>query len=651
MFALSSITKAVVRRRVLYLAVVSALELCVFVAAGLAAFLLRFEFIIPPEHMRELALGLPVWVAVEALTYRAFRLAGGGWRFISVHDVVRMFWANLAACVASTGILLAVFGRNFPRSLYILDFLLCFLFSVSARAAVRIILEVSQPRRSSKKDRIFIYGAGAAGVMVARECRSDPSMEYQICGFIDDDPLKIGLVIQGLNVLGPGTALCELAAKFQVHDVLIAIPSARGSQMQKILSYCADAQLHFHTIPPLSEIIRKRNLSTQIRDVTVEDLLNRTPVRLDNHLIRSKLSDQVVLVTGAAGSIGSELVRQIARFHPRLIIGLEMAETALFEIEQEIKETFPQVRFEPVIGNIKDSKRLIEVLETYAPAVIFHAAAYKHVPMMETHLFEAVENNVLGTYNIASLAGEYGVEEFVMISSDKAVRPASIMGLTKRVAEMLVSSLQNGSTKYVSVRFGNVLGSNGSVVPIFRKQIAAGGPVTVTHPQMRRYFMTIPEAAQLVLQACAMGKGGEIFVLDMGEPIRIVDLAKQLILLSGLRADHDIKIEFTGIRPGEKLMEELSANDEETLPTYHEKIHIFTGNGSHIPNVAEWIEQVALMCAERDRGLIVELKDLIPDYSPSAQVLKTLLSDKPARMPTGRETAHPALVRAMTAST
>ena len=398
--------------------------------------------------------------------------------------------------------------------------------------------------------------------------------------------------------------------------------------MRNILAHCTAAKLRFRTIPALSEIIQGRGLATQIRDVAVEDLLGRTAAKLDTELIRGKVQGQVVLVTGAAGSIGSELCRQIARFNPKTIVGFEIAETALFHLQREMQELFPNIHLEPVIGNIQDRGRLREVFEMFRPAVVFHAAAYKHVPMMERHLFEAVENNVLGTYNVAALAGECGVDEFVMISSDKAVRPTSIMGLTKRVAEMLVSSLDAGRTKYVSVRFGNVLGSNGSVVPIFRRQIAAGGPITVTHPEMRRFFMTIPEAAQLVMQAYAMGNGGEIFVLDMGNPIKIVDLARQLILLSGLRPDYDIKIEFTGVRPGEKLYEELSTNDEETLPTYHEKIHIFTGNGSGMPDVAATMDTLKRMCAARDRNLVLLLKDMVADYSPSAHVLQTLQDEE-----------------------
>jgi len=373
-------------------------------------------------------------------------------------------------------------------------------------------------------------------------------------------------------------------------------------------------------------VIEERGLAGQIRDVAVEDLLGRKPVRLEENQIRATLEGKVVMVTGAAGSIGSELCRQIARFHPGGIVGFEIAESPLFEIDREMRQTFPQTPFYPEIGSIQNRPRLEEVLRQYSPSVVYHAAAYKHVPMMEAHVFEAVENNVFGTYNVAVAAAAHGVEDFVMISSDKAVRPTNVMGATKRVAELLLLALQNGRTKYVAVRFGNVLGSNGSVIPIFKKQIAAGGPVTVTHPDMRRFFMTIPEACQLVLQAAAIGAGGQICVLDMGEPVKIVDLARNLVLLSGLKPDEDIKIEFTGMRPGEKLYEELSTMLEDTVPTAHEKIRIFVGNGIPAGDMVAWINYLRETCQTRDAGrLVLALKEIVLDYSPSADLLKRVI--------------------------
>jgi FlaA1/EpsC-like NDP-sugar epimerase len=346
--------------------------------------------------------------------------------------------------------------------------------------------------------------------------------------------------------------------------------------------------------------------------------------------IRERLEGEVVLITGAAGSIGSELCRQVARVKPRAIVALDAAETPLFYIAAEMREKFPNVPFHAEIGNIQNRGRLEEVFSTFEPSVVYHAAAYKHVPLMEANVFEAVENNVFGTFTLANTAADFGVETFVMISSDKAVCPTNVMGVTKRVAELLIRSLQNRGTQFVSVRFGNVLGSQGSVVPSFKKQIAAGGPVTVTHPEMRRYFMTIPEAVQLVLQASTMGNGGEIFVLDMGQPVKIVDLARNLILLSGLQPDKDIKITFTGIRPGEKLYEELSTYEEHTLPTCHEKIKIFAGNGI-AERMTSRVKALRELCERRDRrGVILELQDIVPEYTPSTEVLPEA-AETPAR--------------------
>jgi FlaA1/EpsC-like NDP-sugar epimerase len=380
-------------------------------------------------------------------------------------------------------------------------------------------------------------------------------------------------------------------------------------------------------------VMEERGLAGQIREVAVEDLLGRNPVRLEENQIRGTLEGKVVLVTGAAGSIGSELCRQIARFHPAGIVGFEIAESPLFEIDREMRQAFPQTPFYPEIGSIQNRARLDEVLLQYSPSVVYHAAAYKHVPLMESHVFEAIENNVFGTYNVAMAAAEHGVGDFVMISSDKAVRPTNIMGTTKRIAELLLLALQNGRTKYVAVRFGNVLGSNGSVIPIFKKQIAAGGPVTVTHPDMRRFFMTIPEACQLVLQASAIGERGQICVLDMGEPVKIVDLARNLILLSGLKPDEDIKIEFTGMRPGEKLYEELSTLLEDTAPTAHEKIRIFVGNGMPEGDMLTWLECLREICETRNAGrLVVALKEIVPDYSPSTHLLKRVIETRDRRV-------------------
>jgi FlaA1/EpsC-like NDP-sugar epimerase len=602
-------------------------QICTFSLCALAAFLLRFEFAIPSVHRKHVYCALLVWVPVKLALFRLLNLDRGWWRFVSIHDLARLAFGNLLGSVVSAA-LIVVFGPpGFPRSLYILDLVLCFLATAGMRVCVRVLLDsLGQGFNVALGTRIFIYGAGIAGVTLLREIRSNPKLHYAVCGYIDDNPHKRGLSIQGIKVVGPGSCLGTLAVRYRVSEVLIALPSASGREMTAILRHCHSAGLSCRTIPALAEMIEGNGLATQIREVAVEDLLGRSPVRLEENQIRDTLEGKVVLVTGAAGSIGSELCRQITRFNPAGIVGFEIAESPLFEIDREMRQAFPKTPFYPEIGSIQKRSRLDEVLRQYSPSVVYHAAAYKHVPLMEAHVFEAIENNVLGTYNVAVAAAEHGVEDFVMISSDKAVRPTNIMGATKRVAELLLLALQNGHTKYVAVRFGNVLGSNGSVIPIFKKQIAAGGPVTVTHPDMRRFFMTIPEACQLVLQASAIGEGGQICVLEMGEPKKIVDLARDLILLSGLRPDVDVKIEFTSARPGEKLYEELSTLLEDTAPSTHEKIRIFVGNGMPEGDMLTWLSCLREICETRDVGrLVVALKEIVPDYSPSSHLLRRLV--------------------------
>jgi FlaA1/EpsC-like NDP-sugar epimerase len=607
----------------------AAVHMFVFAAVGYSAFLLRFEFSIPSWQFEHLVYALLIWVLIKSTVFQLFGVDRVTWRYISLPDARTLLAANIAASMLSALAIRAIAPRGFPRSIYLIDLALCLLFTSGIRVLVRMLAEATSTFRKPEQRRALIYGAGAAGVMLLRETRLNPAVGYKVCGFIDDDPAKAGMSTLGAPVLGCGENLKRIAEKSRIQHVLIAIPSATGAQMTAILNHCAAAELTFGTVPGLSEVMQKNGELPPIRDVAVEDLLGRSQVMLEDANVRAKLGGKVILVTGAAGSIGSELCRQIARFGPKMIIGFDASETGLFFIDREIRNSFPNVTFQPEIGTILDPRRLSEVFEAYDISTVFHAAAYKHVPLMEAHIFEAVENNVQGTYNVATIAERFEAENFVMISSDKAVRPTSIMGLTKHVAELLVSSLQNGHTKFVSVRFGNVLGSNGSVVEIFKKQIAAGGPVTVTNREMRRYFMTIPEAAQLVLQASTMGHGGEVFVLDMGQPMKIVDLARNMILLSGRRPE-DIHIEFTGTRPGEKLFEELSTLEEETLATYHEKIRIFPGDRVRIPDPAAWMALVHSMCRARDIRLVLSLKELVSDYNPSSQVLQRLMEQPKA---------------------
>jgi len=608
--------------------VVRLVQLAEFVLAGALAFFLRFDLSLPVLYRRHLLVGFAVWIPVKVLVFRCLGLDRGWWRYASVRDMVRLVIANLAASLLACLALLEVAPAGFPRSICILDFLLCFGMTAGARMTVRLVFEFSRLPNLATKKRALIWGAGDAGVSLLREIHQNPALPYEVVGFIDDDPAKIGHFIHRVKIFGNSTAIQDLAETQAVEIVLIAIPSATGTEMTAILRHCHEAGVAYKTVPGLGEVIQANRPANHVRDVAVEDLLGRNPVHLDEARIGESLQERVVLVTGAAGSIGSELCRQIARFRPAAIVAFEIAESPLFEIDREIRQSFPDVAFHPAIGSIQDRARLDEVMRLYRPSVVYHAAAYKHVPLMETHVFEAVENNVFGTFNVAMAAESHGVEEFVMISSDKAVRPTNVMGATKRVAELLLLAMQNGRTKYVAVRFGNVLGSNGSVIPIFKKQIASGGPVTVTHPDMRRFFMTIPEACQLVLQAATIGEGGQICVLDMGEMVRIVDLARDLILLSGLRPDKDIKIEFTGMRPGEKLYEELNTMFEDTVPTTHQKIRIFVGNGIADGDLDSWLECLRDACETRDVGrLVVALKEIVMDYNPSNHLLKRVIGN------------------------
>ena len=602
-------------------------QTAIFAVSVAIAFLLRFDLSFPMEEAGHLLSALIVCIIVKNIVFHMANLDRGWWGLVSLSDVPRLALANVVASFFATLGILEIAPSGFPRSIYVLDLLVCLVLTVLVRLTARILLE-SPNRVSAETKRALVYGAGVAGTMLLSEFRRNAELPYRIVGLVDDDPKKLGIVLHGMSVLGSGQNLADLVRRHAIETVLIAIPSASGQQMTGILRLCQDAGVSFKTVPGLGEIIKGGGLVNQVRDVAVEDLLGRSEAQLDEEAIATKLDGKVVLVTGAGGSIGSEMCRQIAAFHPKAIVGYEISENALFHLDLQMKEAFSDVSFYPEIGSVQKSARLAEVLAHYRPSILYHAAAYKHVPMMETHLFEAVENNVFGSYYTARAAAKYGLEDFVMISTDKAVRPTSIMGVTKRLAELAVSSLQNGGTRFVSVRFGNVLGSNGSVIPLFKKQIAKGGPVTVTHPEMLRYFMTIPEASQLVLQASTMGKGGEIFVLDMGDPVRIVDLARNLILLSGLRPGQDIRIEFSGIRPGEKLYEELQSFQESTLPTSHKKVTIFTGPIVSIEEMSAIIESLRRICDARDvTQLLLRLKEIVPEYNPSTNVLKRALAE------------------------
>lgn len=599
-------------------------DLVAFVVAALLAFGLRFDGVPPARLDRELTISISVWALTKSITFVTWGVNRGYWRHTSIYDAQRVALANTVGSILGGLILVAAgpHGAPVPRSVYALEWIVsCFLL-LGTRLVIRLVVVARRSRFTDGEGiRTLIYGAGSAGLRLLWELRENHNLMCDVVGLIDDDPGKLGLILNGKKVLGAGDSLKSLVKKHHVKRVLIAMPSATGPQMVRILKLAADAEVEYNMVPSLGELVLDKKLGSQIRKVAVEDLLGRQSVQLDQEHISERIQGKVVMVTGAAGSIGSELCRQIARFRPLALIGFDQAETPLFQLDSELRNTFPDLKFHAEIGDITVPEHLEYVMKQLQPTVLYHAAAYKHVPLMEKHVFAAVENNVLGTWRTAIAAIKCGVEDFVLISTDKAVRPTSVMGATKRVAELLIRSLQPGSPiRFVAVRFGNVLGSNGSVVPIFRSQIAAGGPVTVTHPEMRRYFMTIPEAAQLVLQAFSLGKGGEMFLLDMGAPVKIVDLAINLILLSGLKPHKDIPIHFTGLRPGEKLFEELNLDDESLLPTVHTKVRRYASPSSlDRKQLKSFIWEMEQVVRERDvAGLIKVFEEVIPDYCPSS---------------------------------
>ena len=601
--------------------------------SGFLAFEVRFDGALPAQYLPLMESAIFIWIGAKLVTFTIGSVSLVHWRYTSIYEVERIAVVNTLGSILGGSAIILLYGPMcIPRSVYILEWLISCSLIFGGRLSVRVIATGLRGHQTiGTRTRTLIYGAGNAGVELAGELRQNPSLMCDLIGLVDDDPHKTGLSFQGKRVLGTGKALGALVRQHHIKKVLIAIPSATGPEMLRILKFALDAGVEYKTVPGLGDLIQNADIGNQLRDVAVEDILGRKPVNLDQDNIRERIQGKVVMVTGAAGSIGSELCRQVARFNPLALIGFDEAETPLFQIDRELRNSFPELIFHAEIGSITRPDRLRQVMQKYQPSILYHAAAYKHVPMMEKHVFAAVENNILGTWCVAQAAIRHGVEDFVMISTDKAVRPTSMMGATKRMAELVIRAFQKESgTKFVAVRFGNVLGSNGSVVPIFKEQIAAGGPVTVTHPEMSRYFMTIPEASQLVLQAFSIGKGGEVFVLDMGEPVKIVDLASNLILLSGLQPDRDIKIQYTGLRPGEKLFEELNMHDERLLATSHPQIKSYICPSHHnAKEIKAYLDELREISEAQDVGcLLLLLKELIIDYNPGSQLLRAALSSK-----------------------
>lgn len=590
---------------------------------------------------------LPVVLVVKAVVFGVMGLYRGSWRYVSMRDVFQVGKAAFISFawlfaiyyglvnVEPTALLLGFEsfegfepfgGRNFPDSVLILDFAGTIALICGARFAVRLYHEEVQPLQEGSTPKLLILGAGDAGETVAREINRLPVMQYRLVGFLDDDKSKWGTQIHGADVLGSIDETKPICDEYSVDEILIAMPSATRKQVRRVVELCQGTNLRFKTLPAIADLVAGRAQVQQIRDVDINDLLGRAPVELNTAGIADFLDGRVVMVTGAGGSIGSEMCRQVARFNPKRLLLVEQAEQNLFEIDRELRAKYPDIDVVPYIADIGDLARLDWVFEQECPTAVFHAAAHKHVPMMELNPGEALKNNVVGTRAVADAASRNGCEKFVMISTDKAVNPTSIMGGSKRVAEMYIQALnERVETQFVTVRFGNVLGSSGSVIPIFKEQIARGGPVTVTHPDMVRFFMTIPEAAQLVLQSASMGRGGEIFVLDMGEPVKIVDLARDLITLSGFRPGEDIEIKFVGVRPGEKLYEELAIDGEDVSRTAHPKIGIWQKRSEDWKWLLGAIDELLEDAETLDREQVRQrLKQVVPEFhlkapSPNAR--------------------------------
>ena len=599
------------------------LHIVFFVVIFFLTFFLRFELHIPQYYMTILIITLPAVVIVKFVVFYFFAAYKSSWRYPGIFDLVNIIKAASVSTLI-LGLLIYLFfvheELRFPRSIIILDWLLTIIVIGGAKLFLRIVREEFSGifSRTGPGRKMLIIGAGNAGESLIREIKKYPDMNYQVVGFVDDAPNKINSFMHGIKILGPIERLPELTEELAVDEILIAIPSASGDKIRRIVRYCEESGRPFRTIPSLDRLIDGRITVSKLREVQIDDLLRREPVRLDTGKIEDYLTGRSVMVTGAGGSIGSEICRQVMRYGPRILIMVDQAESAIFDIERELfKYIDLPGRLAAKIGDICDEGTLNRIFTQHRPEVIFHCAAYKHVPLMEYNVREAIRNNVLGTRLLAQTAMKFGVESLVFISTDKAVNPSSVMGASKRLAEKYLQLISSHSkTRFVIVRFGNVLGSQGSAVEIFKRQIAEGGPVTVTHPEMRRYFMTIPEASQLVLQAATIGKGGNIYFLDMGEPIKILDLARDLIRLSGLKPDEDIQIIFSGTRPGEKLFEELKFSDEGMNHTEHEKIYQVKMNGKVPDNLEPALEdlQNRLLNQSDDDKLRDWLENMVGEY-------------------------------------
>ena len=595
-------------------------DVITIIGVALISLLIRFDGYISSHYLHQMIDALPIMVISYIVMLLSMHLYTRIWRYAGMREMVAVLIATtLGAGLFYTG--MYVFDKSLPRSIYLISWILSTGVIGIGRMVLHYIAMQYGGKQSTDADMVntLIIGAGDAGATIAREIERYHKRSRKVIGFIDDDESKFNRLMGGVRILGNRHDIPSIVKENKVKEIIIAMPSVTRNEIRNIMEICSPLKCKVNTLPGMYQLLDDEVLVSHLHPVSIEDLLERDEVRLDMDIVEHYIRDKVILVTGAGGSIGSEICRQIMRVGPKQLLLLGHGENSIYLINQELKNIYKDGPIIPIIADIRDKQQLDQIFTQYNPQVVFHAAAHKHVPLMEIQPMAAVLNNIYGTRNVADVAGCHGVERFVMISTDKAVNPTSVMGATKRVAEKVIISMNDTyDTKYITVRFGNVLGSRGSVIPLFKKQIEAGGPVTVTDPEMTRYFMTIPEASQLVLQAGAMGKGGEVFLLDMGEPVKIIDLARNMIRLSGLEPDKDIHIKITGLRPGEKKYEELLTSEEGTNRTNHTKI--FEAPLDTVDR--DWlIEKISTFdSCETDMDVIGVLQDIIPTYTPNHNI-------------------------------
>ncbi len=613
-------------------------DLVLFAMAFVGAYLLRFDFTLEPFYRNQILQLLPFLLPVKILIFFLLGMYRGMWRYTSLNDLWRLVQASLLAMLFYISATLYIYGSHgIPRSVFLLDAMLTFLLCGGLRLSIRIFYAATNSQRlwpsiflkgnnlRPPQKSVIIIGAGGAGEKMLREIIDNPNIDYNVEGFLDDDRAKWGRSLHGFKVFGGAEMLPKIIKHRKIDEVLIATPCATGVQMRRIIEICKRCEARYRTLPEIGAIINGNVSIKSLRDVKYEDLLRRPPVKLDTAEISQYLQGKRVLVTGAGGSIGSELCRQIIRFDPKELILLDTGEANLYSIQMELHHEKNFRDYRCLLSRVQDRPLIEKVFKKFLPEIIFHAAAYKHVPMLEHNPWEAVDNNVFGSQVVMDLAIKYGVKRFVLVSTDKAVRPTNVMGASKRLTELMVQSLHGNGTRFMAVRFGNVIGSSGSVLPLFRRQLEQGGPITVTHPEVTRYFMTIPEAAQLILQAGGLGEGGEIFILEMGTPVKIVEMAEELVRLSGKTLGKDVEIIFTGLREGEKLYEELITQGEDTTGTKYEKIMVLRStnwNGQMSQaDFTLWLNGAVkdlyqISKSHNVHAIKCKLMEILPEYEP-----------------------------------